>query len=171
MGTHPGTRLPIRMEPYLIATDEADSLYGTPGPDVIWGGGGNDIIHSDAGNDIINGGPGKDTLKGGAGADIFQFGHEGWDRHADSDTLIFFERGADKIDLRFFGMGADPAFAGVGEGLTAPGAGWPKHPSVSVRHDVEATIVAVDPSGRGVEAFEIYIVGQYALDRTGILFA
>ena len=54
----------------LIASAEADLLYGDEGHDAMFGGGGNDELHGGLGNDLLNGGQGDDLLYGEAGNDL-----------------------------------------------------------------------------------------------------
>ncbi len=66
----------------LTATEQDDTLFGTPAAETLNGLGGNDSITGDAGNDTLDGGSGNDTLLGGMGDDSYLFG-----RGAGSDTI------------------------------------------------------------------------------------
>ncbi|KAG1702813.1 Leukotoxin [Nymphon striatum] len=71
-----------------------DILIGGRGNDDLFGGDGNDVLKGGNGNDLLDGEAGRDKLIGGSGADIFVFS-EGYD----SDRIIKFEQGVDKIQL------------------------------------------------------------------------
>jgi len=68
----------------------ADRLFGGEGTDTIFGGGG---------ADWIDGGTGQDFLTGGGGTDRFVFRGQ-WD----FDTVIDFQNGLDRLDLRTNGI-------------------------------------------------------------------
>jgi serralysin len=102
-----------------------DVLLGGLGNDVIFGNQDNDRINGDAGGDIIHGGLGDDVIAGGAGRD-FLSGNAGTDTFvftagSQTDTILDFQNGVDKIDLSAFGFAgfADIAHAIHGfRGLT-----------------------------------------------------
>lgn len=58
------------------ATDDPNTLLGTPGNDVIDGLGGDDVIKGFGGNDQLYGSAGNDTLVGGDGADTLVGGDD-----------------------------------------------------------------------------------------------
>jgi Ca2+-binding RTX toxin-like protein len=63
----------------VVATNQADNLYGD---------GGANVIYAQAGDDRIVGGAGDDRLYGGAGADVFAFdARSGVDEIADFDAF------------------------------------------------------------------------------------
>jgi len=82
----------------LMGGGQDDKLFGSSGNDRLFGEHGNDTLLGDGGNDILVGGTGNDILSGGQGADFFRFteGDQG-------DSIIDFEHGLDKIDLRGYG--------------------------------------------------------------------
>ena len=78
-----------------------DTLDGSAGNDTLKGGAGNDSLIGGIGNDVLWGGAGNDTLDGGAGADVFAF------RSTDgpeSDLILAFRPGEDRLDLRRLGV-------------------------------------------------------------------
>lgn len=99
----------------LMMADQADVVDAGNGDDVIHTGAGNDVIVAGAGNDRLVGGTGADSLTGGADADVFVFGRPGGPMleqdcytGAQADTVMDFERGVDKIDLRGLCSTASP---------------------------------------------------------------
>jgi Ca2+-binding RTX toxin-like protein len=81
-----------------------DIIVGGLGADVINGGAGNDNIKGDTGNDWLIGGLGKDTLTGGAGKDIFIYENLTDSTNQNSDLILDFIHGQDKIDLSELGI-------------------------------------------------------------------
>jgi Ca2+-binding RTX toxin-like protein len=86
-----------------------DTLIGDNGNDTLYGGANNDNLDGGADADLLIGGLGNDIMSGGAGADtfIFQYASE----LNGLDTILDFQKGVDKIDLR--GIDAKPGQAGV----------------------------------------------------------
>lgn len=90
----------------LVGSNTDDVIEGREGIDRLVGGFGNDALHggnqgdflAGDGGDVLDGGPGNDLLNGGAGPDVFVFA-PGWG----DDTLVWFEDGLDRVDLRAFG--------------------------------------------------------------------
>lgn len=74
-------------------------LYGASASDFLVGSGRRDVIEGRAGNDLIVGGSGADTLTGGAGADTFGYNSLAETLLGQSDTILDFQHGHDKIDL------------------------------------------------------------------------
>ena len=99
----------------LLGLDGADVLKGGNGADTLYGGNGNDRLNGGFGNDTISGGAGKDVLDGAAGADRFFFNSAGESGPFayQSDTILHFEHGVDKINLSKIG---ELSFGGSGEG-------------------------------------------------------
>jgi type VI protein secretion system component Hcp/Ca2+-binding RTX toxin-like protein len=64
----------IRGQLVTIATDNGETVNGTPGNDMLPGLGGHDTIFGFAGQDTLDGGIGNDTLDGGIGNDIMTGG-------------------------------------------------------------------------------------------------
>ena len=75
----------------------SDELWGGGGDDVLEGGAGTDRLIASVGDDLLAGGADNDLLEGGVGADVFAFAVG----HGD-DTIIDFELGTDRIDLKDF---------------------------------------------------------------------
>ena len=69
--------------------------------DVLSGGSGDDSLWGGSGNDALSGGSGNDELRGGSGSDAFVF--EAADGNQDSDTVLDFAQGEDKLEFRDFG--------------------------------------------------------------------
>lgn len=112
----------------LSGNSGADQIEGGDGKDTILGGSGGDTILGGSGNDSIDGGKGNDSLTAGSGDDQI-FGGKGNDKlfvskgndtytggdgsdkfifdkanqfvgRNDSNTILDFEKGSDRIDLR-----------------------------------------------------------------------
>ena len=87
----------------ILGTAAGDSLDFSAttltGITEINGGAGNDTLIGSAGADTIVGGAGKDTLTGGGGADTFVFKAVGESTVANSDRILDFVSGLDRIDL------------------------------------------------------------------------
>ncbi|MBM6593936.1 calcium-binding protein [Microvirga pudoricolor] len=79
-----------------------DTVKGNAGHDVLIGGFGHDDLSAGAGNDVIIGGAGTDTISGGAGRDRFVFdaAPESGPNRKMMDTIIDFQHGVDRIDLK-----------------------------------------------------------------------
>ena len=75
--------------------DSFDSSAGVVNGSII-GGDGDDRIIASRANDVIRGGEGNDTLTGGAGEDLFIYDAD----DIGQDTIIDFQSGVDRIDLR-----------------------------------------------------------------------
>lgn len=81
--------------------NEDDQVYGFDGDDTLSGDSGADFLHGGNGADILTGGAGGDALFGGAGADAFVYLTAADSSQTSGiDTLIDFEAGIDRIDLR-----------------------------------------------------------------------
>ena len=59
-----------------------------------------DRVNSRSGDDTVNGCAGDDFLNGGTGADVFVFSGQWGD-----DTLVYFDDGADKLQMVGLDMG------------------------------------------------------------------
>ncbi|WP_282029003.1 calcium-binding protein [Paracoccus marcusii] len=82
-----------------------DVLLGNAQGNLMRGNAGNDRLEGRAGNDTLIGGQGADLLTGGVGADTFVFGSMADSQGAQSDLILDFRRGSDRIDLS--GIDAD----------------------------------------------------------------
>ncbi len=85
-----------------------DTLKGGGGEDRLMGGGGDDSLNGGRGADVLAGGAGADTIRGGAGADTLR-GQGGDDvflftrkdlAGGDTDVIVGFRSGSDRIDIR-----------------------------------------------------------------------
>lgn len=93
----------------ILGGGGADLLLGGSGDDQLRGGSGDDIILGGEGNDLIGSGSGADRLWGGVGGDIFvyaysSFSEEAADANGGIDTIMDFQPGEDRIDLRGYGL-------------------------------------------------------------------
>jgi Ca2+-binding RTX toxin-like protein len=84
------------------AASLALDLDGGDGNDDVRGGAGNDILRGGNGDDVLRSGGGQDTFIGGAGNDVFVHGNF---------TILDFQSGADKVDLK--GVAGATDFAAV----------------------------------------------------------
>ena len=85
---------------FLYSGDEegtGDTLIGGSGADVLVGGEGQDTLNGGTGNDILISGGLDGSLDGDS--DIFYFGGDVNDGQADTDVLIGFETGTDRIHI------------------------------------------------------------------------
>jgi Ca2+-binding RTX toxin-like protein len=96
-----------------------DSLNGTALNDEIYGNNGIDTIKAGAGNDLIIGGKGADVLLGGIGNDQFIFKDLSDSTTSESDLILDFIKGEDKINLS--NLGFDSIAEGHGNNLSAHG--------------------------------------------------
>ena len=117
----------------------ADSIEARGGDDWIYGGSGGDVIHGGAGADFIYGGFGADTLYGEDGADLFSY--YGYVEES-GDTIVDFQSGVDKIDLRGFHVSAG---------------------QISWEMRGSNTVVKLDLGGTSEAEFEIALVGAVDL--------
>jgi Ca2+-binding RTX toxin-like protein/subtilisin-like proprotein convertase family protein len=81
-----------------------DNLQGGRGSDTLSGDDGNDIIKGYNGNDLIIGGKGIDIITGGAGNDQFIFSNLTDSTINESDVILDFIKGEDKINLSNLGF-------------------------------------------------------------------
>ncbi len=161
----------------LLGQSGDDFLQGELGNDLLSGDGGNDWLHGGDGNDTLNGGSGDDRLHGnggadmltgGAGADRFIFKLASDSTNTQSDRIMDFKPGEDRIDLS--GIDADSTRAGnqtfsfSAERHMFTGAGdlWT---SASLLGDV----VQADLNGDGITDVRILVVGQWDLKATDFI--
>lgn len=83
------------------AEGDNDTLFGGRGDDQLVPRFGHDRVFGGRGADFIEIGSGRDTLTGGPGADLFGFNVKV--SRGGLDVITDFGRGADRLDLRFFG--------------------------------------------------------------------
>ncbi|GGX70322.1 hypothetical protein GCM10007385_44160 [Tateyamaria omphalii] len=79
--------------------DTGGGVAGGHGDDYLNGGTGDDVLTGNAGDDVLFDGAGADTLSGGAGADLFILADD-----ADTDVILDFQRGVDRIDISAIGL-------------------------------------------------------------------
>ena len=97
---------------HITGSDHDDSLKGDENDNILKGGNGDDTLkglygmdrlEGGAGRDKLDGGEGSDILTGGTGDDIFVFNPDD-SASNDTDTILDFSDGNDKIDLSAFGF-------------------------------------------------------------------
>ena len=144
----------------LLASSQADRLYGMGGNDLLHGLDGSDYLEGGAGEDQLNGGNGGDRLLGGAGADILR--GEAGDDHLEggpgADTFIWNDGDGhdlvgdhaelgDKIVVNGIDL-ATLQFARVA--AASPFYRSPSHPGLALHYDGAAlTVSAGSGSGAG----------------------
>jgi serralysin len=147
---------------FVDANGGNDFVFGGSGNDVILGGAGNDLlfgnqdddtISGNEGRDIIYGGRGDDVISGGAGRDLL-YGRSGNDTFvfapgSQTDTILDFRNGADKIDLSAFGF---TSFADISHAIHGRGG---------------LTLINLGNNDR----IELVGVSAHQLDATDFLFA
>lgn len=93
---------------FVDAGSGNDVVKGEDGRDRIFAGSGDDMVDGGRGNDWISGGRGNDTLAGGEGDDLLwgSFGRDTFvfEENGGHDTIAFFFKGQDKIDLSAYGI-------------------------------------------------------------------
>ncbi len=80
------------------------NLKGSSGNDTLIGDAAAQSLNGGEGNDILVGGLGADTLTGNAGADIFAYKTIADSTVAQTDVIVDFVEGTDKIDLTALGF-------------------------------------------------------------------
>lgn len=114
----------------------AGTVLGGALADYIVGSDDNDTLKGGGGDDIISGGAGVDQLIGGAGDDRFVF-HPGDLVANQYDSILDFQHGHDKIDLRGFGA------------------------SLVVSHaSFDPKVLLIDPTGAGNPTLGIRVYGD-----------
>ncbi|HRI69075.1 MAG TPA: calcium-binding protein [Polyangium sp.] len=94
----------------LAGDDKYNLIIGLEGNDLINGFGGPDWLVGGIGNDTLLGGSGRDRLEGGPGADIFRFGGDIDSPKGDSDGIVDFGNGNDKLHFQFMTVGKVTAY-------------------------------------------------------------
>jgi Ca2+-binding RTX toxin-like protein len=84
----------------LSGTNSSAILTGSNLGDMITAGSANDTLQGQNGDDILIDGTGADTFWGGSGADTFIMIEDA----GETDTVMDFERGIDRLDLSNFSM-------------------------------------------------------------------
>jgi Ca2+-binding RTX toxin-like protein len=156
----------------LAGSNFADTLRGNASNNVLWGNSGADKLYGLAGNDTLNGGEGDDVLYGGAGADhlwggagadVFVFEALGNSSTAAPDSILDFQSGVDKIDLRRIdantGVKYDQPFSFIGSSAFTGKAGELNFINGALAGDV---------NGDKIADFQIYIAGISDLSATDL---
>ena len=156
-----------RVEGYVVAGQDNDSVIGGAFEDDFRGGTGDDLIEGRDGDDSLAGSGGADTLKGGSGDDEIAGGTEQdlMTGGAGGDVFVFtsaldissgalrdritdFGTGADKIDLSAFMAGAS-FIGGSSFSGTAP----------EIRHNAANGLLIGDVNGDGVADWTLVLGG------------
>ena len=146
---------------FLFGAGGVDTLVGGAGNDKLNGGGGHDILFGGEGDDILIGEWGDDQMIGGLGNDLFLY----YTNHGGTDTILDFERGADKIVL--VGMDADTntsandAFTFINSAAFSNTAG-----ELRIKMLDNGVMVQGDTDGDGIADFEIIVEGVDILSTT-----
>ena len=111
----------------LTGNNLNNTISGNNGVNTLKGGGGNDSMSGLDGNDFLEGNGGKDNMTGGAGTDTFRFIATSDSAVGNSDELLDFVSGTDKIDLVLIdarsGTPGDDAFTYIGSNAFSNTAG------------------------------------------------
>ncbi len=139
----------------INGTAKNDSLNGTTFNDEIYGNDGVDTIKGNAGNDLIIGGKGADVLYGGIGNDQFIFKNLNESTINESDLIMDFIRGEDKINLS--DLGFDSISNGLGTTTSSHG--------LEYYFDGKNTVID-DPNSN----FAVKLAGDIKLDAGDVIF-
>jgi Ca2+-binding RTX toxin-like protein len=131
----------------------------------MFGGAGNDHLTGGAMGDTLYGGNGSDTLTGGAGADAFQYRSVSESVSPNSDQILDFHNGADRIDLHFIdaneAAAGDQAFTFIGS-TAFTGAAGELRATFDAAHN--SWDVVGDTNGDGAADFRIVVFTGGAAD-------
>jgi Ca2+-binding RTX toxin-like protein len=121
-------QLPL-LPPFIIGTEDPDTLTGTADAEFIFGLGGNDTIDGNGGYDTIYGGYGDDFIHGQGNIDA-EYGNDTI-YGGDSDNIVDLLRGGDGNDELHGGRGNDGLSGGPGDDILYgdPPAGDPSNPA------------------------------------------
>ncbi|MES2961494.1 MAG: tandem-95 repeat protein [Pseudomonadota bacterium] len=134
----------------INGTVKNETLNGTALNDEIYGNDGIDNIKGNAGNDLIIGGKGADVLLGGAGNDQFIFKNLTDSTINESDLILDFIKGEDKINL---------------SGLGFHDIGGSSELSLAYYFDGKNTVID-DPNSN----FAVKLAGEISLDHNDFAF-
>ncbi|NDB59448.1 tandem-95 repeat protein [bacterium] len=138
----------------INGTSGNNSLNGTVSNDEIYGNDGVDTIKGNVGNDLIIGGKGADVLIGGVGNDQFIFKNLTDSTMRESDLILDFIKGEDKINL--YGLGFDE--------ISAAGSNHSAH-GLEYYFDGKNTVID-DPNSN----FAVKLAGDISLDHNDFAF-
>ncbi len=130
-------------------------MNGATSNDEIYGNDGIDTIKGNAGSDLIIGGKGADVLYGGIGNDQFIFKNLTESTNGESDLIMDFIRGEDKINL------SDLGFDGISSGLGSDDSGY----GLEYYFDGKNTVID-DPNSN----FAVRLAGDIKLDAGDVIF-
>ena len=132
-----------------------DAINGGSGDDKIYGGDGNDNIKAGAGNDSIIGGKGADVLLGGIGNDQFIFKDLLDSTASESDLILDFIKGVDRINLS--SLGFDSIVEGHGKNSSIHG----------IDYHFEGGNTIIDDQH---SSFAVKLAGEIRLDNNDFVF-
>ena len=156
----------------LIGSRHVDSLRGDAGNNRIFAGNGNDFVYGrdgidylygQNGNDNIVGGNGRDTIYTGAGRDIVRYFNAGESTASQTDRVMDFTRGLDKIHL----SAVDANGGAAGNGLFWVGGAGFSGTAGEVRFS--GGTVQVDTTGNGLANMEIDLIGITSLSQSDFI--
>ena len=143
-----------------------DVLIGSATNDELWGEAGNDSIIGGAGDDEIHGGYDADLLMGLIGKDVFVYDAVIDSPERDTDVILDFEEGQDKINLsRIDANAAKPddqgfVWGGAIASRPQPGSGEGK---VVYWVEDERTFIQADAAGDELPPLELMLRGVHTL--------
>jgi Ca2+-binding RTX toxin-like protein len=151
----------LRSADRIYGSTQNDRLLGFAGNDQIMGSNGADVLKGMEGRDALRGGQGSDVIVGGTGADRMDAGKDNnrdtfvFETRRDSgstgdtrDSIVNFDRGEDRIDLRK---------------LNVDFSARPDGSSVWTNKSDRGVIVQVDVGNDGRPDFSFLVVGVSAL--------
>ena len=138
-------------------------LYGNLGDDFLYGRDGADYIYGQNGNDNIVAGGGRDTIYTGLGRDIVRFGSALESTTTQTDRVMDFTRGLDKIHL----SAVDANGGAAGNGLFWVGGAGFSGTAGEVRFS--GGTVQVDTTGNGLANMEIDLIGITSLSQSDFI--
>jgi Ca2+-binding RTX toxin-like protein len=131
----------------------------------MFGGQGHDHLTGGAQADTLYGGNGSDTLRGGGGADVFQYRSVSESVSPNSDQILDFHNGADRIDLHFIdaneAAAGDQAFTFMGTAAFTGAAGQLRATFDAAHNSWDVT---GDTNGDGAADFRIVVFTGGAAD-------
>jgi Ca2+-binding RTX toxin-like protein len=155
-------------ENLVLTGFEATTGTGNSLDNSIMGNRAANVLDGGDGNDTLVGGLGGDILTGGSGSDTFRFIDVGESSVMDSDRILDFVSGIDKIDLG--GIDADLNLAGH-QSFTFTGTAALNGTAGQLRHHSNGadTWLQADTDGDGIIDFEVVLAGVTVLSRDDFL--
>lgn len=143
-----------------VALDSAVTINGGDGIDQLRGSNLADVINGQGGNDKLMGLGGADTLTGGIGADQFRYLFSTDSTLAESDRILDFTNGEDKLDFR--ALDADPVAAGRQTISFVGTSAFVANGTAQARYVDSGgdTLVQIDLDGNGTADMQIVLAGH-----------